>query len=91
MEKFCRSDIARAVACLLETGSRKAIVYVSPKQTVKATLRLRPRANARSVELVLTLGRPNYAERLFIKDCLAAGEPFPVKRVQLVAWPKKRS
>jgi len=40
--------------------------------------------------MVLTIGRPNYAEREFIKLCKKAGEPFPVKKMQLKFYPKKK-
>lgn len=43
-----------------------------------------------NMEIRLTIGKPNYAEREFIKDCKKAGEPFPVERVQLMHVPVKR-
>ena len=41
-------------------------------------------------EYVLTIGKPNYLERAFIKSCKKAGEPFPVKKVQIKFNPVKR-
>lgn len=41
------------------------------------------------IEVVLTHGRPNYAQRQFIRRCQRAGEPFPVRKVQL-RFPVKR-
>jgi hypothetical protein len=32
---------------------------------------------------IIPFGRPNYRERVFIRDCIHAGEKFPVKKVQL--------
>lgn len=32
---------------------------------------------------ILTVGRPNYLERKFIKDCKKVNESFPVKKIQL--------
>lgn len=37
--------------------------------------------NTEDPEFILTIGRPNYLERRFIKHCKNAGEPFPVKNV----------
>lgn len=42
------------------------------------------------VRVTVSVGRPNYAERAFIKDCKKAGERFPVKKVQLKRFPKTR-
>jgi hypothetical protein len=39
---------------------------------------------------VVTFGAPGYKQQRFIDACLTAGEPFPVKKVQLTAWPIKR-
>ncbi len=36
-----------------------------------------------NVEIVLTIGKPNYAERQFIKLAKKTGEPFPIKKIQL--------
>lgn len=63
----------------------KATQFVSSKFIVRA---VRKRFNkkirkASNIEIHLTLGRPNYLERKFIKDCQKAGEPFPVKKIQL--------
>ena len=71
-------------------GVRRATVYLSSDLVVKFS-RLRPRSlRDRSETLVFTVGKPNYRERLFVKMCVKAGEPFPVKKVQLTPWPKKR-
>jgi len=65
------------------TKSKKVTKYISPNLVVKATLhgRWSWRAPQRSVHL--TYGKPNYEERLFIKKCEKAGEPFPIKKIQL--------
>lgn len=82
--------VAKVVAALVDSGARTATKYISPTERVRATRRHRPRRGARNVDIVLTIGRPNYADRAFIKKCAAAGEPFPVRRVQLKHWPAKR-
>lgn len=76
----------QAIATLLDSGAVKATKYVSPKSTVKAKLKeFKNGAGslARTQEILLTFGAPNYEEREAIKKFKKAGEPFPVKRVQL--------
>ena len=89
--------LTQAIEALLRTDSKQAVKYVSPVLVVKATRVTyrangrKPRKNERSTELVLTFGRPGYREREFIKACAKAGEPFPVKRVQLRAYPRRKA
>lgn len=87
--KITRSSIARAVESLLESGAKRATVYLDANTVVTAARRHRPHKRARRTEIVLKLGQPNYAEREFIALCRKAGEPLPVRKVQLKFWPKK--
>ena len=80
------------VSALLKNGARCATRYVSDREVIRATRvcfggKL-PRKGA-NLEVVLSHGRPNYAEREFIRKCKLAGEPFPVKKVQL-KFPKAK-
>ena len=61
----------------------KATKYVSPRFTVKATRRHKLDKRDRIQEFVVTLGAPNFLERNFIKTLEKAGEPFPVRKIQL--------
>lgn len=74
--------IGKTVKSLLESGAWKATTFISPTKVVKATKRSGTK-NSQRAEVVLTLGKPNYAEREAIKKFKKAGEPFPVKKVQL--------
>ena len=66
---------------------RMATSSISPKLTLKVT-RQKPLDKRDHAEtFIVTYGRPNYAERQFIKDCVAAGEPFPIRKVQVRRWP----
>ena len=76
---------------LTENGARKATFYFSPKLVAKATRQRRPDRRTNQETFVVTLGRPNYAERKFIKTLKAAGEPFPVKKIQYKFYPKKKA
>jgi hypothetical protein len=76
----------QCVRAILYAGAWKATKYVSPNLTVKVTRKLygkKRRPSQKAFELVLTAGKPNYEERAFIKTLGKAGEPFPVKKVQL--------
>lgn len=57
----------------------RATKYYSPAFVVRATRRVQSRSK---IEVVLTMGRPNYRDRDFIKRCKKAGEPFPIKKIQ---------
>lgn len=57
-----------------------AIKYVNEYYTIKATRRS---ADHRRVIMIVTMGKPNYAERRFIKLAKLAGESFPIKKIQL--------
>lgn len=64
----------------------KATKYVSPKEIVRAVRKMYGKkllAKNQNIEITLTIGKPNYLERDFIQDCKKAGEPFPVKNIQL--------
>jgi hypothetical protein len=71
----------------------KATKYLSEKLTVKAT-RKRYKYNKgkidhrlKHLEIILTIGKPNYEERDFIKCRKIIKEPFPVKAVMIKVLP----
>lgn len=68
---------------------KKATLYLSRKLTIKLTRQRRDRRSDHHTYL-LTVGAPNYRERAFIEAALTAGEPFPVKKIQLQHYPVKR-
>ena len=70
-------------ALLADKKLRKVTKYISPKLTVKVTRRKFRRGGTDHNTYLTTFGAPNYVERLFIKDCVKSGVPFPVRRVQL--------
>jgi hypothetical protein len=82
--------VQQVVDALISNDARRATKYLSDKQVVRATRCRYRRGREKNVEITLTIGRPNYVERVFIRDCKAAGEKFPVKRVQLQRKPERR-
>ena len=86
--------VTHTVELLLRSEAHKATKYLSDKEVVNATRKLvggKIDKRDRSIEILLKIGKPNYQEREFIKQCKKAGEPFPVKKVQLKYPPKKRT
>jgi len=89
------SELDEAVISVLSVlqyeGARSAVKYLSEKRIVKATRRFKPSKRNLSEEILLTIGRPNYAERKFVKLCQKAGQPFPIKNVQKKLYPAKKA
>lgn len=78
------------VSSLIVTRMRKATKFIGPNMVIKLTRQRAPRKRQRGETFVLTIGKPNYEERKFLKDCKKVGEPVPVKKVQLRDFPKRR-
>lgn len=81
---------SKVVNALVASVARSATLYLAPNLVVRATWRHKPKANHIREEMVLTFGKPNYLERLFVKQAVEAHEPFPIRKVLLKAWPVKR-
>ena len=85
----------KVIEAVLGKDVIRATEYISEKfivRAVKKTYRFNGRNPNRkgNVEITLTLGRPNFLEREFIKLCQKSGEPFPVKNIQVKLYnPKK--
>lgn len=74
----------KAIAALQQSNAHTATVFLSDRRTVTATrLRYRGRPDRHTFEARLTIGRPNYRGRQFIRLAQRAGERFPIRRVQL--------
>jgi hypothetical protein len=69
---------------------KKATYYHSDKEVAKVTFHGKKDSRARTKTFVVTIGRPNYEEREFIKKAKKAGEPFPIKKIQMKFVPKKK-
>lgn len=80
----------KVVEGLLRSDDYQVTKFLSDREVIRATRRHKPSKRHTRIELVLTVGAPNYRERKFIKLCRRAGEPFPVKRLQFRRWPRKR-
>lgn len=79
---------AACLNCLVDDPALKtATEYLRATLVVKASAQVfkgkRASARDRRESFVVTVGKPNYDERAFLKKCKQAGEPIPVKKVQL--------
>lgn len=84
-----RTVINKLLVDLSYPDVRKATHYESATYTVKASHRHRPSARSTRVEIVLSWGRPNYAEREFIRKHKKTAS-FPLDVPVLTFWPKKK-
>jgi len=82
--------VAATTNALLTTDNKRAVKYLSPTLVVSVCRRFKRKQRDISSDFVLKIGRPNYLEAKFVAAAEAAGEPFPIKRVQLQAWPVSR-
>ena len=85
-------DVFKAI---LAINVIQATKYISPELVVRLTknrFNKKPRPITENISCTLTIGKPNYLEREFIKLCQDAKEPFPIKKVQLKLYnpPKKK-
>jgi hypothetical protein len=82
--KISRSAVSQVVVSMLECPKlKRASNYVSPDLVINGC-RMHPATKrSRSTTIVLSIGKPNYSNREFIKLCKKAGEPFPAKKMQL--------
>jgi hypothetical protein len=83
--------VKKALETLLLSDAKKATVYVSEDMVVSVCRRFKPDGQARSVDFVLKMGKPNYMERAFLAACKQAAEPIPLHKAQLRQWPVRRA
>lgn len=89
---YCYQQYCDLAYVLVTSDAHEAVKYLSPKHVIKATrIAFQNKIDKRrNIEIRFTDGRPNYHAREFIKRCKKAGEPFPVKKIQLKFFPTKR-
>lgn len=62
----------------------KATKYMAPNHIIRASRKTyKGKFGRGNIEIVLTIGKPNFLEKEFIKKCKKVGEPFPIKKIQL--------
>jgi uncharacterized Fe-S cluster-containing MiaB family protein len=74
-------QIEKTVVDLLDSGAWKAALILSPTEVVRVTRRRYRKQKAfdnKRLEVMVTVGRPNYIERAKVADCKKRKESFPV-------------
>ncbi len=89
--KVPMNAVSQTVEALIRSGSYRAVKYLDPHTVVSVCRRGKHSKRDTRSDFILKIGVPNYLERKFVKLCKAAGEPFPVRKVQLQPWPVRRS
>jgi len=79
-------DLAEAI---LEGGARSAVKYFGEKTVVKATRRGKIDKRKKHIEILFSIGPPNFNERRFIKRLKKGGKRFQARQIQ-ITWPKKK-
>ncbi len=89
--KYAVGTVAKVFEHLVRTDSRVATKFLSPRFVIRMTRRTcRGKFIGPNLSVELTIGRPNFVERKFIKSCEKAGERFPVKKIQLKPLRKQK-
>lgn len=90
------SFVPRVLSALEASKAHTSVKYLSDKLVIRATRLMYGPVGKRHIpaghdlHVVLTIGKPNYIQRTFIKMCKKSGEPFPVKKIQLKFASKKK-
>jgi hypothetical protein len=77
-------------SCLNDKSVKSATYFHSPTEVATLTRQFKPDKRNSRETLILTVGKPNYLGRIFVASCKKAGEPFPVKKIQLRRYPAKK-
>lgn len=76
---------------VINPNIKTARKYLAPNLVVKATRHGKFDARSHSQNIVLTVGRPDYKAREFIKTARKAGQQFPIQKLQFRLTPQKRA
>lgn len=77
------TEIGKTAAYVAAGHGRQAIKYLSKALCIKATRRGKLDKRDKTVTVLVTIGKPAFREREFIKWCVKAKEPFPVRKLQV--------
>ncbi len=77
---------------IIRSEVKKATKYIGQELIIRVTKKTfdNNANNKGNMQITMTIGKPNYQEREFIKKCLIVNEPFPVKKVQVKLFNNKK-
>lgn len=88
LQERCAVD---EVIGMIEGDVCRATKFLSPTTIVRAVRKVyRGKFSAGNMEIILTVGKPNYQEREFIKVCKEKKCLFPVDEVRIKRLPVKK-
>ena len=82
--------LGRLLNEITRPGVRRVIAYISTTRVIKMTRQRRGLTREQTATILLTFGRPNYAERQFILKARRQGQEFPIEKLQLTYYPNYR-
>lgn len=88
--EYAMRKLGEAIGDVAYGPCRRATAFISPTLTLKATAQRKQDKRAKSTTVLVTVGRPNFVERRFIRVCQKAGMAFPLRQIQWKFWPKKK-
>ena len=84
-----RTALQRTYTALVNSEAKTATAYLSPTVVLRITRQGTHRARDARQTYLVTVGKPNYAARVFLRQCRKAGEPLPVQKVQLTGQARR--
>ncbi len=83
MDKNLKNVVADTIAAVIDRKARKVITFLSPKLVVKAANKVFGGKLSRgNDELVVTIGKPNYEERVIVKKLKRLHVKYPFIKVK---------
>ena len=73
-----RNCFAPLMEAVLLAGAKKATCYLNAREVVKATYQGKRYKRVRQRTVVVTVGAPDYKERMFLKNAKKEGKRFPI-------------
>jgi hypothetical protein len=83
---FPSKELSKLGDVLILWEARSVTKYLRPDLVITATRRVfggRVDRRDNIIQIMYKIGRPNFRERQFIKDCKKAGVSFPVRKIQI--------
>lgn len=90
--KVSRKDVGLVIETILSFNLKRVTKYLRPDFVISAQRKSwggKIDLREKSVDIIVKIGRPNFAERKFVALCKKAGEPFLVKKMQFKFFDKK--
>lgn len=85
-----KQSIAEVVASVMQPGTKQAAILMSKNEVVKATFKGKRDRRARTAEIFVTIGRPNYEYREIIKTLCKSEHGFVPGTIRVKLEKKKK-